>query len=392
MEYIHFQTEEVERFLPKHSEDKDKYLVLTCAKNEDKYLVEFVEHYLNLGFDKIIIADNNDEPTILSILDKYIKNGQVEIYDFRGVGSFQVHLYATFANEGNYKWCAYFDADEFLELGAYSNIKDFLEPIQENCVLFHWINFGSNGEKHYNNKPIQERFKLPVSPILYFKENCFIKSIVKGGDYWKGCWFNGSHLPYFEEQKEKNVYNVGGYETKNGYLHCFYPMRYKLGYLKHYYTKSFDEWLVKSNRGWPDGTANLKTSTFFAFEHIEPFDFDKFKYAAFGDNSDYYDNITKHSEFFKEITEKYSVIHFINESQLIYSLIVTLTSVMKVTKNHTYIISDEHIDDTLFGILLECAYHTNNKLVFCRNEEEILMTFNKYKKENEETYYIVYTN
>ena len=33
MEYIHFKTEETERFLPKHPEDKDKYLVLTCAKN-----------------------------------------------------------------------------------------------------------------------------------------------------------------------------------------------------------------------------------------------------------------------------------------------------------------------------------------------------------------------
>lgn len=392
MEYIHFKTEETERFLPKHPEDKDKYLVLTCAKNEDKYLVEFVEHYLNLGFDKVIIADNNDEPTIETILGKYIKNGQVEIYDFRGVGYFQVHLYATFAGAGNYKWCGYFDADEFLEIGAYSSIKDFLEPIKENCVLFHWINFGSNGEKHYNDKPIQKRFPKPVSPILYFKENCFVKSIVRGGDYWKGCWFNGSHVPYFENEPEKNIYNAGGYETRDNFLHCYYPMRYKLAHLKHYYTKSFDEWITKSNRGWPDGTPTLQTSTFFGFEHIEPFDFDKIKYAAFGSNSDYYDNITENSEFYKEITENYSVIHFINESKLIYALILTLTSVMKVTTDHTYILSDKHIDDSLFTILLECAYQTGNRLIYCRDQEEVFRAFNKYKKENENNYYIVYTN
>ena len=326
MEYIHFRTEETERFLPKHPEDKDKYLVLTCAKNEDKYLVEFVEHYLKLGFDKVIIADNNDEPTIEVILSEYINKGQVEIYDFRGVNYFQVHLYATFASEGNYKWCGYFDADEFLEIGAYDNIKDFLAPIKENCVFFHWINFGSNGEKHYKDEPIQKRFPKPVSPILYFKENCFVKSIVRGGDYWKGCWFNGSHVPYFEKEKEeKNIYNAGGYETRNSFLHCFYPMRYKMGHLKHYYTKSFDEWITKSSRGWPDGTPNLKSSTFFGFERIEPFDFDKIKFAAFGSDSDYYDNITKHSEFFKKVTDEYSVIQFINESKLIYALIVTLT-------------------------------------------------------------------
>lgn len=392
MDYIHFLTEEAERLLPKHKEDKDKYIVLTCAKNEDKYLIEFVEHYLKLGFDKIIIADNNEEPTIEGILEKYIKNGQVEIYDFRGVNYFQVQLYTIFANEGNYKWCAYFDADEFMEIGSFNNIKEFLEPIKENCVLLHWMNFGSNGEKHYKDKLLQERFPLPVSPILYFKENCFVKSIVRGGDYWKGCYFNGSHLPYFETEKEKNVYNSGGYETKIGHLHCFYPIRYKLAYLKHYYTKSFDEWMIKSNRGWPDGTPNLKTSTFFGFENIVPFDFDKIKYAAFGNDSDYYDNITKESEFFKEITDNYSVIHFINESKLIYSLIVTLTSVMKVTTNHTYIVSDKHIDDILYGILLECAYHTGNRLLYCPTQEDVYRSFLKYKRKEENNYYIIYSN
>jgi hypothetical protein len=392
MDYIRFLTDETERLLPMHVEDKDKYLVLTCAKNEDKYLVEFVEHYLKLGFDKVIIADNNDEPTIEVILDKFIKKGQVEIYDFRGVSYFQVQLYRLFANKGNYKWCAYFDADEFLEIGSFNNIKEFLEPIKENCVLFHWLNFGSNGEKHYKKGSLQERFRLPVSPILYFKENCFVKSIVRGGDYWKGCHFNGSHLPYFEKEKEKNIYNSGGYETKTGHLHCFYPIRYKYAYLKHYYTKSFDEWLTKSNRGWPDGTPNLRTSTFFGFENIVPFDFDKIKYAAFGDSSDYYDNITRESKFFKETTDDYSVIHFVNESKLVYSLIVTLTSVMKVTTDHTYIVSDEHIDDILYGMLLECAYHTGNRLLFCKNHDDVYRAFLKYKKEGEDNYYIIYAN
>lgn len=392
MEYLHFLTDETEKYLPLHEEDKDKYIVLTCAKNEDKYLVEFVEHYLNLGFDKIIIADNNDEPTIEDILSKYIKEGKVEIYDFRKVNYFQVQLYTIFAHKGNYKWCAYFDADEFLEIGSCRTIKEFLNPIKENCVLLHWLNFGSNGEKHYKDELIQKRFPLPVSPILYFKENCFVKSIVRGGDYWNGCNFNGSHLPYFDKEKEKNIYNDGGYETKTGLIHCYYPLRYKYAYLKHYYTKSFDEWMTKSNRGWPDGTPNLRTSTFFGFEDIVPFDFNKVKYAAFGDNSDYYDNITKSSDFFKNITEEYSVIQFINESKLIYALIVSLMSVMKVTTNHTYIITDKHIDDMLYGILLECAYHTGNRLVFCDTQEDVYRAFLKYKRKEEETYYIVFSN
>lgn len=391
MEVLNFNWGGCHKEIPLDETDKEKYLVFTCAKNEDKYLIEFVEHYLNLGFDKIIIADNNDEPTILELLDDYIKNGTVEIYDFRGVNSFQVPLYAAFANKGNYKWCGYFDADEFLEIGSYSNIKDFLRDIKENCVLFHWINFGSNGEKHYNDRPLKERFPLPVSPILYFKENCFMKSIVRGGDYWKGCWFNGSHVPFFENEddKHKNVYNIGGYSITNEYIHTSYPLRYKRGHIRHYYTKSFDEWLIKSNRGWPDGTTNLKTSTFFGFETIMPFDFDKIKYAAFGGDSDYYDNVIEHSDFYKETVNTYSVIQFSNPNKLVYSLILSLTSLMKVTTDKTYILTDEHIDDSLFTVLLECAYHTGNRLVFCNNHSEIWNTFLKYKKENEGTYYII---
>ena len=74
MEVLNFNWGGCHKEIPLDETDKEKYLVFTCAKNEDKYLIEFVEHYLNLGFDKIIIADNNDEPTILELLDDYIKN------------------------------------------------------------------------------------------------------------------------------------------------------------------------------------------------------------------------------------------------------------------------------------------------------------------------------
>ena len=44
--------------------DGDKYVVCTCARGENDYIVEFVDHYLNLGFDKIFICDNNDDDSL----------------------------------------------------------------------------------------------------------------------------------------------------------------------------------------------------------------------------------------------------------------------------------------------------------------------------------------
>jgi len=391
--HYHFTTTGIDKYFFKNPLDKDKYLVLTCAKNEDKYLVEFVEHYLNLGFDKVIIADNNDKPTIYHVLDKYISEGTVEIWNCRGFGSFQVQLYAMFANEGNYKWCGYFDADEFLEIGCYSNIKDYLATIKENSVSFNWINFGSNGEKHYREGNLSERFKKPVAPIIYFKENAFIKSIVRGGDCWKGCWFNGSHIPFirregYPDRTGAETYNIGGYFTTHSYYHFQAPFRYKQGYIKHYYTKSFDEWMVKANRGWPDGTNNLKASVFFGYETKPDFDFDKFIHAAFGQESDYYANMYEKSEFHKQILDDYSVIQI--DTTFLYSIYIEAICLMKCTTNHTFIFNDDQVDDSLFTLLLECAFYTGNRVVCARDKNEVWNAFLKYRNKNESTYYIVY--
>ena len=145
-EVYHFHTDKIDRYYHKDPDDAEKYLVFTCAKGENDYLIEYVDHYLNLGFDKVIICDNNDDASVETLLKDYIENKTVEIFDCRGFDSFQVQIYSMFAHEGNYKWCGYFDADEFLELGVYSNIKEFLDTIQEDAISFNWIVYGSNGK------------------------------------------------------------------------------------------------------------------------------------------------------------------------------------------------------------------------------------------------------
>ena len=112
-----------ERWFRKDINDRNKYLVVTCAKNENEYIREWIQHYLNLNFDKIIICDNNDDESLLGVISDYIEQGVVEVFDCRGLGSFQVQFYSMFCAEGNYEWCGYFDCDEFLELNAYSDIK-----------------------------------------------------------------------------------------------------------------------------------------------------------------------------------------------------------------------------------------------------------------------------
>ena len=54
----------------------DLKIVVSCPiKNDNEYLIEFVEHYLNLGFNAIYLYDNNDDDSIIpsEILASYIK-------------------------------------------------------------------------------------------------------------------------------------------------------------------------------------------------------------------------------------------------------------------------------------------------------------------------------
>ena len=55
-ETYHFITYNIDTHFHKDPADKDKYIVCTCARGENDYIVEYVEHYLNLDFDKILSA------------------------------------------------------------------------------------------------------------------------------------------------------------------------------------------------------------------------------------------------------------------------------------------------------------------------------------------------
>ena len=61
-------------------------ILCTIVKNENLYIKEFVEHYLAIGINKIIVYDNNEEKgeKLNQILKNYIKKGYIDIINFRG--------------------------------------------------------------------------------------------------------------------------------------------------------------------------------------------------------------------------------------------------------------------------------------------------------------------
>ena len=94
-------------------------VVCAMAKNEHKYINEWVAHYLGLGVDKIYIYDNDDldKPYIKDYIDtKYLD--KVVIKNIRGQQrpKLQHDIYTGFYIKygKTFDWCLFCDIDEFL--------------------------------------------------------------------------------------------------------------------------------------------------------------------------------------------------------------------------------------------------------------------------------------
>ena len=227
---------------------KLKILLCTIAKQENKYITEFVEHYQKMKIKQIIIYDNNDikGETFDKILKKYINNNFIKIINFRGFKQPQIialnNCYEKYNK--NFDWIAFYDIDEFLYINNYTNLNSFLSLSKfRKCqgILINWKYYGDNDTLYYKPQPLKQRF-IKVFPTKNLKSRkqyySAAKTIVKGG--LKIKW---GLLPHFI----KNIINCrpDGKIIKN----YFSPPQYSIAYLKHYITKSTEEFIERINRG-----------------------------------------------------------------------------------------------------------------------------------------------
>ena len=360
------------------AEDKDKYVVFACAKNENKYIREWVAHNLAIGFDKVIIADNNDDDSLEKILDDYIAKKQVEIFNCHGIKEFQCQLYDMFFHEGNYKWCAYIDCDEFIEVVRKKyNIKELLNEVDEDVLCLHWMTYTSNGLVRETKGDVQKRFTTPKSPVVLCKENMFIKCIIRGGK--KEGYFNASHFPVTNSLQ----YNIGGYcKTGDIMEQVWYPVKYKRAYIKHYYTKSYEEYIEKVKRGWPDGNQYdylSDTTHFFALDKNNSLSPEEYAYNIFSSKKEYEET----RDFVLNEASKYKIIVFKNYTHP-YRQMFMVPLVMSLLHDKIFLIYENNVDDTLFNSFLEMSLKTSNKLYTIIDDDDCVDVL---KKENEEYYY-----
>lgn len=225
----------------------EKQIVVSCPiKCDNEYLVEFVEHYLKLGFDKIYFYDNNDDDEIQPalFLKDYIEQDLVTMIDYRNMYfDDQVHR-LDFFQFYNFDWVLFVDDDEFLELRKNRDIREFISSFdnQATKIAINYLHFGDNDFCYKQSGKVQDIFRIPLSLNLAdndgFYINSYIKSLLKKTKLQSNYFLNGHSLmndtPYYNADGE--IIKLASYSRIHNE-----DISYETAYIKHYCTKSLEE-------------------------------------------------------------------------------------------------------------------------------------------------------
>lgn len=262
--------------------------VCCIGRQENKYIREYVEHYQNIGVDKIFLYDNNydGEEYFEEVIQDYIDSGFVDITNFRNKSICQMESYQNCYNlHGNeFDWILFIDCgDEYLYMEHFANIKDFLSQDKFNkfdVIHINLMTYGDSGLVKYDDKKLSERFTTPVLPLDFkksydFPENDHVSSIVRG------------HLPWVRWNATPH--------TPNNVLRCcdasgrpvvstspfVHPFDFSEAHFKHYTTKTLEEWIeIKTKRGYPDGNKDYfkRNDIFKTFFKVNEMNDEKLSY------------------------------------------------------------------------------------------------------------------
>ena len=229
-----------------------KKALITIGRMENRYAREFIEYHLNLGFDHIYVLDNNrqHEEHFEDVLQDYIDRGVVTIEDYRDrvLVILQAFTESYNRHKEEYDWIGIWDFDEFLDIRK-GDLQSFLKSRKSDCILINWECHGDNGKTKYEPKPVTERFtkRLPVDLHVQYDdhtENEHVKVFIRGG--LDGVRYTRNpHVPS----------GCGSYENANG-TPCnespFQPFHDDVAVLRHYISKTAEEWVEKFRRGGCD--------------------------------------------------------------------------------------------------------------------------------------------
>mmetsp|Transcript_22087 Transcript_22087/g.54584 ORF Transcript_22087/g.54584 Transcript_22087/m.54584 type:complete len:335 (-) Transcript_22087:239-1243(-) len=232
-------------------ETRNSAAVCSIQKGALKYIDEWIQYHIVLGFREIYIYDNSDDFELQKWHDSLHGDSHKKVVVRHLPGPRQQinaykHCWQAIKEKGMHSWIAFFDIDEFLvirNLTRYPTIIDFLDSLPPDYygVAVNWVYFGFNNLTYWEEKPVTLRFqKRAVNATLPT-----IKTIVRAEVSPK------MKNPHFVIYKENRSYAYKTKDTSGNIVRRQYneALADDVVALYHYYTKSLEEYKERCNRG-----------------------------------------------------------------------------------------------------------------------------------------------
>lgn len=260
-----------------------KVAICCIGKLENDYIREFVESHKNIGFNNIILYDNNDKDgeKFQSVIGDYIKSGYVILENYRGEYRAQKKAYTECYKKycGKYDWIAFIDIDEIIELKGFSTIQDFLSQPEFdsfNCVKLCWKQYTDNDLIYTSDNYSNSRFTSYL-PLNRKYVSTSTKSILRTN--LKETFFISPHGPL--NDKRVKCCNSIGNPCENAI--DISNQTWNRAWVNHYRFRTIHEYVMnKMVRLWPTnygdgGKTMLNLDFFFQYNKRTK---EKEKYAA----------------------------------------------------------------------------------------------------------------
>ena len=225
--------------------------IFTVIKNEHQYLDEWIKYHLDLGVDHIFIFEDIDSNSHKEITDKYdgkITLNSVDILPIEKnrFRDWQEQRQRAYYQEGlwwiknnyNYGWCFAIDCDEYITL---SNNNDTLQSVLSlftdyDAIILQWQNYNANGHVYkpkYDENGIVDTYTQKCGKSINDAQWKSTKLMYRFENY-KKYYYLGSHL----------CSDLCKW-CKTDYSNELNKVCYDNIYLRHYITKSWEEYVWK---------------------------------------------------------------------------------------------------------------------------------------------------
>lgn len=235
-------------------------IVCAIAKMENAYIYEWASYHVQLGFRYIHIYDNNDVngERVEDVFRGTPIEKQIIIHDVRGKKYMQKWVYQECYDTEDFDWCAFIDVDEFITLPDSQDINAYLETMKGwDAVHLNWMCYGDNGMINKDARSVTERFSKPWGKDVHYtyynhRENEHIKSIIRKG--LTIDWVSGEDSNPHTPKGLSYVCNALGTQVLN---EPFAPICFEKAYIRHFITKSIEEYAIKVERQCADCNAMI---------------------------------------------------------------------------------------------------------------------------------------